>query len=233
MSTPDLFSFNNHDVYGNESEEPESSDESDLEPIPPLLSEDFAEEDAEDDNAIDENDSDVDEADDAEESHPAQWKIETVLRTMKTVGVGVAEFLDGVSWSESVSRSNEAVKGARAQLFHKDSKLPSILKRWAIPPRSRKSHKRRPKGGSDIMNRFAVNHVKTLISGELNKLSKFMRLSPQDDVSDEALQTTNYETLSAKFTEDTPVLWDILQNSCKSCSREKWTHKDPLRVSLS
>ena len=75
MSTPEPFSFNNRDIDGNESEEPESSsDESDLESIPPPLSEDFGED-------IEENDTIEDDDDDDDDMHPDQWKIETILRT--------------------------------------------------------------------------------------------------------------------------------------------------------
>lgn len=222
-NTPvDEASFDTRDVLGNESDEPESSSDEDEELDAPTEEEDADE----DDDAMDIDDP-LPRPD--QEYPPTEQRLLAVFQEMKRQNLTLASFLDLISWSDEIE-DVAVIRGHRTALM-RDDRLPSILQRWGKPPRSTKSNKSRPAGASKQMKEFAVGFVKEIHVAELKDLSRYMLLSTKDDVSEESFSGSTFEKVSTEMKARTPVLWDMLQELCKTRSRQRRTSKDPLRVS--
>lgn len=137
-------------------------------------------------------------------------KIKNVLKEMENQNIHVAEFLDGLSWGDADCNKDRGIINARTSLLS-DPILPSILHRWAFPPRPSQSKHRRPEDAQSIMKEFAIDYIQRTTNKELQNLAPTLQSATDEDVNSDRLASTTYKELSDDMHQYAPVLWKLLE----------------------
>ncbi|KAJ3563771.1 hypothetical protein NP233_g8726 [Leucocoprinus birnbaumii] len=222
-----IFDFRDH-LDGNESDEPDESSSEDevmteIEQVPSTVSDDEMNAETEmlqhnSDEML--KDRDIDEQEESEEDlaflepeplgDETSQRVRRVLRCMDHVGIKVVDFLDGLSWGTQATTVSPKIQRERTLLLS-NPRLQNIIQRWAKPPRSLTSHKKRPEGASTIINTFATSHVHTAASNELEKLASSLLSPTSHDISEQTLLGTTFSYIGSQAQEKAPSLWNLLQ----------------------
>jgi len=211
--------FNNRDLNGNEPDEPDTSDsDSDLESND--AGTDFSE-----DEAVEE---DREQPDPVPLSFSAQ-KVKHILEEMDRINLKLADFLDALSWGDAANTQDPKIHTERTMLL-RNPKLESILNRWAHPPRSPGSKKRRPEGATTVMRGFTLKFMTEEISRGLEKLAPNLVSPVSDDVRTATLISTGFDELSEKMRSETPLLWSLLKALTQHPKPHKPRKKNPKKV---
>lgn len=157
-------------------------------------------------------------------------KIKTALLFLDTLGLKLDDMIDGMSWGDEDCTLDAKIRNERTQLL-RSSKLPGILKRWAMPPRPKKSKAKCPEGASATMNAFALEHVQRTLSMELEDLATDLHSPTSVDVEKETLTGTTFKNLLETTQTTAPLTWKLLQElATRPSQKTRNTQKDPVKV---
>ena len=161
-----------------------------------------------------------------------QSKINQALSYFDSINLKVDEFLLGFSWGDDACTRDPKIRVERT-LFLRSTKLPTILQRWAVPPRQKDSSHARPVGASGTINQFALQHVCHLINKEIEDLAPYLKSPTSLDIDKETLTATSFGNLSERMQSVTPTLWQLLESlAYRVGQKEQNIHKSSLKVSI-
>ena len=157
-------------------------------------------------------------------------KVREVLRVMAQLGINLVLFLDAVSWGDPACIADPKVRSARTVLM-KSEELPSILRRWWKPPRTRGSSNARPAGATDVMMSFAHECYLTVVDKELEEMEPLFKSPLGDDVAEDHLTGIIFADLIKEVKMCGPSLWSLLHTlACRENQLARNTHKKPDKV---
>ncbi|KAK7035586.1 hypothetical protein R3P38DRAFT_2771214 [Favolaschia claudopus] len=140
---------------------------------------------------------------------PLAVKISKILAVIQGNGLGVAEFLDALSWGDRECTLDARVRAARIALCN-SSLLPGILRRWHRPPRPPNSRKARPQGARSAMEHFALECSRTILERELESVADIFESPFGDDISEEELTSLSFPQTVKLVKVRAPNLWQLL-----------------------
>jgi hypothetical protein len=158
-------------------------------------------------------------------------KVKEVLLTMEAQDMKVADFLDALSWGNASCIVDPKVRREKTALLH-DQRLPSILRRWALPPRSLNSKNRRAEGAGPLIKAFTMDWISNMISEELENIAPHLLSSTVDDVRSTTLVATGFNELSQIMKENAPTLWALLESACIRPRKRSKSKKSNQKVSI-
>ncbi|KAM6496624.1 hypothetical protein JOM56_007097 [Amanita muscaria] len=133
-----------------------------------------------------------------------------------------------------VLAGRESRRYARTGLM-KSKELPLILHRWWKPPRAPGSNNCRSLGATVVMERFAYECSTKVLDREQEKSAALFK-SPSasgEDVAEEQLTGTVFNTTIDKVKKRSPHLWSLLHGlAYQERQKEKNTHKNPEKIVL-
>ena len=113
-------------------------------------------------------------------------RVGRVLDYMSKEMIDVPIFLDALSWGTDKCTTDAKICYARTSLM-KYPELPSILRKWWKPPRSKRYKKARPTGACSVMEDFALECTQDIVARELLDVGKNVFKVPSDATEEERI----------------------------------------------
>ncbi|KAI0085960.1 hypothetical protein BDY19DRAFT_870850, partial [Irpex rosettiformis] len=142
-------------------------------------------------------------------------KMVDIINFMAEKGMGVATFLHYLSWNVQVpvhmASEEGVIRHARTALMS-SPQLSGIIEHWLKPPRK---HLKgiSTLGAKDVLERWAVESIKSCISSEMREFSPLLHSSP-DDMSEDTLLSVNLKDDIKTMKATMPTFWDLM-NYCR------------------
>lgn len=116
--------------------------------------------------------------------------IERVIEYMKSEGLDVPLFLDGLLWGDKVCIRSGKLRHARRVLTN-SAELPLILRRLWKPPRMTKM----VTGAQQVMEEFARQCSREVLDRQLERVAEYFKGSTKDDTKAETLTHVNFSKM--------------------------------------
>ncbi|KAI0085660.1 hypothetical protein BDY19DRAFT_996563 [Irpex rosettiformis] len=138
-------------------------------------------------------------------------KMVDIINFMAEKGMDVATFLHYLSWNVQVpvhmASEEGVIRHARTALMS-SPQLSGIIEHWLKPPRK---HLKgiSTLGAKDVLERWAVESIKSRISSEMREFSPHLYSSPED-MSEDTLLSVNLKDDIKTMKATMPTFWDLM-----------------------
>ncbi|KAJ6448999.1 hypothetical protein C8R45DRAFT_849982 [Mycena sanguinolenta] len=159
-------------------------------------------------------------------------KVKATLTVMDGLGINLPIFLDALSWGDPDCTQVAKIRYERSVLLN-SIELPGILRRWWKPPRAASGKRKRPKGGRNAMQTFALDCAVHVLELELELVADLFKSPTGPDVTEKELTGTSFPKMISEVKKCAPNLWRVLMQLARSpMQRLRSPKKNPAKVSF-